>query len=251
MSVLTIDSLRAGYNGVPMLRDLDLEVGEGEVVALLGPNGAGKTTTLLTVAGVLRPLGGAVRFGDQDITGWRPHRIARLGLGTVPDDRSLFTSLTVRQNITLGQRRGRAQVDRVLEWFPTLGSLLNRRVSLLSGGEQQMLAIARAMISDPKLLLLDELSMGLAPLVVSSILRVLNTVARERGMSVLIVEQYVHLVLGVADRAYVLRQGEIVLTGPAQQLLKEVDLVERSYLGSSDGGPGPVRPRPAAGERTG
>lgn len=233
MTLLRASALIAGRGGVPVVRGLDLEVGAGEIVAFLGPNGAGKTTTLLTLSGLLPPLGGTVTLLGADVTGWRANRIARIGMAHVSDDRSLFTSLDVRRNLALGCRDGRADLERALGWFPALRPLLHRRAALLSGGEQQMLALARAMLGRPKILLVDELSMGLAPIVVSAILGVLRKAAQEEGLGILLVEQHVHLVLGVADRAYVLRQGEIVLAGEAATLRSRVGLLESSYLGAA------------------
>ncbi len=226
--------LSAGYAGVPAVRDLDLVVNEGEIVALLGPNGAGKTTALLTIAGYLAPLGGDVLvFGNPPKSG-HPERPARSGLSFVFDDRSLFFGLTVKENLYLGYRRRRGGMppEKVLEYFPAIKDLLRRRAGLLSGGEQQMLALARALVMKPRVLLIDEMSLGLAPVIVERLLPVLRQIVDDNNVSVLLVEQHVNLALEVADRAYVLNHGDLVLTGDAADLRERRELLEVSYLGT-------------------
>lgn len=226
-SLLTIDDLEAGYDSLPVIRRVRLTVGHGEIVSLLGPNGAGKTTTLATVSGFLPLLSGSIRFDAQDIAGRSPHRIVRAGLVQVPEGRGLVASLTVNENFRLVRH---VKLD-PYEIFPVLVPLRNRRAGLLSGGEQQMLALARAMMLGPKLLLVDELSLGLAPRAVDTILKRLRELATETGMSVLLVEQHVSKALAVSDRAYVLSHGRITLEGAAGALLGDRQLLESSYLG--------------------
>jgi branched-chain amino acid transport system ATP-binding protein len=225
--LLDVVDLDAGYDGTPVVRDLSLVVRAGEVVALLGPNGAGKSTTLLTVSGLLPPMAGSIDlFGEGPPSTRRPHTVARRGLAHVPEDRSIFTDLTVLENL----RVAGANRDEVLKWLPALEPLLTRQAGLLSGGEQQMLALGRALGTRPDLVLVDELSLGLAPLVVEGLLDVLRRVADERRIGVLIVEQHVHLALAVADRAYVLSHGRLALEGPAGELADRSDLMAASYL---------------------
>lgn len=230
-AVLEIEGLRAGYGGLPVVRDLDLTVAPGEVVALLGPNGAGKTTTLLTVSGLLAPLGGTIRFLGEPTAGRKPHRLVRDGLCQVPDDRGLFGDLTVEEHLQLGRASADARAQ-VLDWFPQLGPLADRRVDLLSGGEQQMLALAQALIRRPSVLMIDEMSLGLAPIVVESLLPIVRRVARESGCGVLLVEQHAPMALEVADAAVVMNHGEVVARGRADELLADWDGLLASYLGS-------------------
>jgi branched-chain amino acid transport system ATP-binding protein len=230
-SVLELEGLVAGYDGVAVVHGIDLEVGEGEVVALLGPNGAGKTTTLLTISGLLAPIDGSVTVFGNGAGSLAAHEIARAGVAHVPEDRALFSQLTVAENLRLGRRRGGRPIESILEYFPQLEALMGRDAGLLSGGEQQMLAVGRALIGDPKLLLVDEMSLGLAPVIVQRLLPILPRIARERGTSVLFVEQHVHLALRHADRAYVLNRGEVTMSGPTVELLSRRDLLEVSYIG--------------------
>jgi branched-chain amino acid transport system ATP-binding protein len=232
-AVLELDGLSAGYGQVPVVRGLDLAVSPGEVVALLGPNGAGKTTTLLTASGLLRPMGGDIRFLGRSVVGRAPQRLAREGMAHVPDDRGLFPGLTVSDHLDLGAgRRGRAVTrSQVLGWFPQLEPLLGRRAGLLSGGEQQMLALAQALLREPRLLMVDEMSLGLAPIVVESLLPIVRTIAEESGCGVLLVEQHAPMALQVADRAVVLNHGDVVADGSADDLSRDWDTLLASYLG--------------------
>jgi len=239
---LVLAGLSAGYQQVPVVRELNLEVRPGEVVALLGPNGAGKTTTLETIAGLNRPLAGTVQLSGQDIGGTPAHLLARRGLALVPEGRALFPGLTVREHLRLAVGRGTRAAGRgkktgreeeLLEMLPELRKCLGRKAGLLSGGEQQMLAVGRALVTRPRLLLVDEMSLGLAPVIVERLLPVLRRAADELGTSVLFVEQHVALALEISDRAYILTHGRIQLEGAAAELRERRELLAASYLGES------------------
>ncbi|MCX8007106.1 MAG: ABC transporter ATP-binding protein [Coriobacteriia bacterium] len=230
---LVVDGLSAGYGRVEVVREVSLRVAPGEVVALLGSNGAGKSTLLKAICGLVAPWAGTVSIGHEDVTGRPPEHLVRRGVALVPEGRMLFGALTVSDNLALGAyaHRDPTQVrERVLSLFPVLASRLGQRASTLSGGEQQMLAIGRALMSRPQVMLLDEPSLGLAPRVVADIFDVLDEL-RADGIAVLLVEQDANLALKHADRGYVMRGGRIVMEGSARDLRSNDD-VRLAYLGS-------------------
>jgi branched-chain amino acid transport system ATP-binding protein len=226
-AVLQTHGLAAGYGAVSIIEDLAIHVDAGEIVALLGPNGVGKTTALLTIAGALPVISGRVEIGGKLAAG-SLHRRARAGMAVVTDDRAVFRELTVAENLRLGDGDPREAV----RIFPALEPLMSRKAGLLSGGEQQMLGLGRALARKPALLLADELSLGLSPLVVRDLFAVLRRMA-DAGMAILLVEQQIRLVLGICDRGYVLHHGRIGMAGAAHELLRDADDIERSYLAAA------------------
>jgi branched-chain amino acid transport system ATP-binding protein len=231
-ALIETTNLTCGYGRLPVVRDLSISVGEGEVVCLLGANGAGKTTSLLTIAGALPVLSGSLSVMGRPVTSARPNEVATRGLAIVPEGRGLFYRFTVAENLRLRRHRDSTVTTAdVLATFPALAPLMSRRAGLLSGGEQQMLALAGALIADPKVLMLDEMSLGLAPIIVEQLLPTVRSIADERGMGVLLVEQHVLAALKVASRGYVLAHGRVVAEGTASELRRDAKLLEASYLG--------------------
>jgi branched-chain amino acid transport system ATP-binding protein len=234
MPLLELRRVEARYGALTALHGINLTVGEGEVVAVLGANGAGKTTTLRTISGTVKARGDVV-FAGKRLAPGRPESTARLGIAHVPEGRGTFADLTVRENLRLGaySRRGgdvKGDYERVLDRFPILRDRANQRAGTLSGGEQQQLAVARALMQRPKLLLLDEPSLGLAPLVVAEIFRIVGEVNEQEGVAVLVVEQNAMLALDRSSRAYVLDVGRVAVAGTSEELRRH-ESVRRSYLG--------------------
>jgi branched-chain amino acid transport system ATP-binding protein len=236
MSLLSVDKLVVSYGDSQVLVNVGFDLQEGEIVALVGANGAGKTTLLRTLTGLMAPRGGSMNFAGRPINTVPPYERARLGLAMVPEGRRLFQGLTVRQNLELGSRaaqdrtRKAEDIDFVFGLFPELVRLQGRLSGLLSGGEQQMCAIGRALMARPKMLLIDEMSLGLAPVIVERIAGVIRMINRERGVSILLVEQDVGLALEIATRGYVLDTGRIIIDGPSEELLLRDD-IRAAYLG--------------------
>jgi len=231
MNILEVENLVVRHGAVTALHGVSLHVAEGEIVSLIGANGAGKSTLMLSIAGIHTPAEGAIRLMGKPITGHPPHLIARSGLSLVPEGRHIFPRLTVAENLSLGARdRDLSRLPFLLSLFPILAQRQHSPGGLLSGGEQQMLAIARALISRPKLLLLDEPSLGLAPLITTQIFASLKKLNREEGLSILLVEQNATKALALADRGIVLATGLVKLEGPAGELLAREE-VRKAYLG--------------------
>lgn len=233
--MLEINSLNVAYGRVQVLFDISISVPEGELVTVIGANGAGKTTLLLTVSGVLKPQSGEISFEGERIDSLRPHEIVGMGLGHVPQGKELFPAMTVLENLEMGahmvneEDEYRSRLERAFEFFPRLAERARQRAGTLSGGEQQMLAIARALMAEPRLLLLDEPSAGLAPIIVDHLAEIILDLNRD-GLTVLLVEQNAFLALEIARRAYVMESGLVVESGETQDVL-ESDLVRRAYLG--------------------
>ncbi len=230
--LLALSGVRAAYGKIEVLHGVDLAVPRGSVVALLGPNGAGKSTTLKVISGQMAPTLGCVHIGGRHVSGARPEDLARLGVCTIPEGRGIFGNLTVRENLRMVTYAG-GSVDRIedraFEQFPRLKERAGQLAGTLSGGEQQMLSMARGLATEPALLLLDELSMGLAPLIVSDLYEVVGGIA-ERGVSILVVEQFARTVLGVADQAVILQHGRVTAAGPPDVIEQELST---AYLGAS------------------
>jgi branched-chain amino acid transport system ATP-binding protein len=233
--MLQLDNIDVFYGSIHALQGVSLTVAEGEVVTLIGGNGAGKSTTLRAISGLLHPAKGDIRFAGRRISGMRPDEIVRLGISQAPEGRRVFANMTVMENLELGAyartdpRGVRNDMDTIFTMFPRLKERLSQPSGTLSGGEQQMLAMGRALMSKPKLLLLDEPSLGLAPVLVKEIFRTIGNISRE-GMTILLVEQNAHQALAVASRGYVLESGQVVLEDSAGELLSN-ELVRKAYLG--------------------
>jgi branched-chain amino acid transport system ATP-binding protein len=236
-ALLVLDKLNVAYGGIKAVKGIDLAVGRGELVCLIGANGAGKTTTLKGVCGLQPIASGSVRYDGDDVTGRRAFELVRLGLAMVPEGRGVFGALTIEENLAMGAyaRKDNAQVradlERVFALFPRLAERRRQTAGTLSGGEQQMLAMGRALMSKPRMLLLDEPSMGLAPLMVQKVFETILTVSRD-GVTILLIEQNAKLALEVAHRGYVMESGEITLAGPATELLHN-PAVRAAYLGDT------------------
>ena len=234
MSLIKVENLAAGYGLVEVLRNISLEINQGEVVAVLGSNGVGKTTLNNCLSGLIKPNNGKISFGDEVISNKSPEEIVDMGLIHVPEGRKLFPNLTVKDNLELGSyRRGKSNrssnLENVLDIFPKLSERISQTAGTLSGGEQQMVAIGRGLMGDPRLLLLDEPSLGLSPLLVEQMFELIKKIS-DNGLTVLLVEQNVTQSLSIADRAYVIEEGSIAISGLSKDLLKNAEL-KRSYLG--------------------
>lgn len=234
-AVLEVRDLEAGYGEVQVLWGVNLVVQEGRMTTLVGANGAGKTTTMRAIMGVVRPKAGSVRFLGQDVTHLTPYQKAQMGLVLVPEGRQLFTDMTVEENLEMGaySPRARRKLDqnlaRVYQLFPRLAERKHQRAGTLSGGEQQMLAVGRGLMADPKVLMIDELSLGLAPVLAQSLFGTLRQL-KEEGLTILLVEQNVHLALALSDYAYVLAEGRVRIEGPSREVAKNEE-VRKAYLG--------------------
>ena len=228
--VVEVSGLSAGYGRLTVLHHVDLHLGEGEIVSLLGPNGAGKSTLLLSISGLVKISAGDVRIDGRSVLHSAPHAVARRGVAHIPEDRSLFPSLTVDEHLRLASKPGSTDVYAL---FPELARMKNKRAGVLSGGEQQMLALARALVANPRALLVDEMSLGLAPVIVERLFAALGEISRSRGIGILLVEQHVHLALKYTQRGYVLSGGRIAAEGSSADLLDRWSEVESSYLGKT------------------
>lgn len=262
-ALLDVKDIDVFYGPIQALRGVSISIGPGERVALLGANGAGKTTTLRTVSGLLAPAKGEIVFDGKPVHGLRPNEVVRRGIAHLPEGRELFSGLSVEENLRAGfwsQRKTKSsyaeQQDRVMDHFPILRERAKQAAGTLSGGEQQMLGVARALMSNPRLLIVDELSLGLAPLIVAQLFEILAGV-NAAGTAILIVEQFVHMALANTDRAYVLSKGQVALEGASGEMLAHPDLIA-SYLGEEAAGtahfeaepkPGPAVPKKRSGKR--
>lgn len=236
MSLIEVEGLQVNYGGIVALKGVSFTVEEGEIVSLIGANGAGKSTTLRTLSGLIKPMDGSIKFDGQDLNKMPPYKIVKLGISQVPEGRRVFTRLTVAENLEMGaytrrDSEAKETMKEVLCRFPRLEERKSQLAGTLSGGEQQMLAIGRALMSKPRLLLMDEPSMGLAPLVVNEIFTIIRDINRS-GTTILLVEQNAKVALSVSSRLYVLETGEMVASGTSEQL-KDNELIRKAYLGVS------------------
>lgn len=234
--MLEVNNIDTYYGSLQVLRNISIEIKAGETVAIIGANGSGKSTLLKTISGMLHPKKGRILFEGQDITGMDPFRIVELGISMVPEGRRIFPDMTVYENLRIGsylakaRKRREQNFEKVYQHFPILEKRKNQLAKTLSGGEQQMMAIGSALMSNPRILLLDEMSLGLSPLIVNELYEVLNEI-RERGLTIIFVEQNVKRTLTEADRAYILESGNIVLSGSAERL-REEESVQKAYFGT-------------------
>jgi branched-chain amino acid transport system ATP-binding protein len=230
--LLALDAVRSGYGNAVVVSGVSLTLREGEALAVLGRNGMGKTTLINTIIGVTRHMGGAIRFGGQDITRLTPEARAQAGIGWVPQERNIFRSLTVEENLTAVAQAGRWTPSRVYGLFPRLAERRRNLGNQLSGGEQQMLAVARALVLNPQLILLDEPTEGLAPIIVEELMRVLALIVREENVAAIIVEQHAQRILGITDRAVIMERGGIAHAAPSRELAQDAATLDK-YLGVS------------------
>ena len=231
--MLKLTNIHAGYGPIKALKGIDMEINRGEIISLIGSNGAGKSTCLMTISGILKASSGSIMLGDTDIAGLMPHRIVQMGISQIPEGRRIFPKLTVIENLEMGAFLGRGNfrtsLDRIYRLFPILDERKSQLGGTLSGGEQQMLAIGRALMSNPEILLLDEPSLGLAPIMVSKIFKTIQEISRE-GITILLVEQSAKAALKLSHRGYVLENGSIILSGSSADLLVN-EKVQHAYLG--------------------
>lgn len=236
MSMLKLENVQAGYGNILAIKDVSLEIKEGEIITLIGANGAGKSTTLMTICGVVTARAGSITFLDQDIHDMEPDRIVKMGICQVPEGRHIFPLLSVKENLDMGaflrtdHQEIKRDMDYVFSLFPILAERRNQDGGTLSGGEQQMLAMSRSLMARPKLLLLDEPSMGLAPLIIKQIFEIIRKINDESNATIFLVEQNANQALHIADRGYVMENGKIILSGSADDLLKNDD-IQKAYLG--------------------
>ena len=230
--LLVLDAVRSGYGNAVVVAGVSLKLGEGEALAVLGRNGMGKTTLINTIIGVTRHMGGTIRFGGRDITRLGPEARAKAGIGWAPQERNIFRSLTVDENLTAVAQAGRWTPSRVYGLFPRLAERRRNLGNQLSGGEQQMLAVARALVLNPQLILLDEPTEGLAPIIVEELMRVLSLIVREENVAAIIVEQHAQRILGITDRAVIMERGVIAHAAPSRELAQDAATLDK-YLGVS------------------